>query len=233
MRYIRAGVAGVKTERLILTNRGLLVVRFAGLVISFCAFGWLTRSIQAKKEFGWDAAVLNFLHHAANPWLNRIAVPISRSGQIDVAVVLTVLCVVVSKRERRLRDAFFATFAMVGVVVGNLLARTVVQRARLAPWETSAPTFDYGFPSSQAADTLAIVLVLTILTWTTRWRWFIIASGAFYVIVIGVSRVYLGLHYPSDIVGGWALSLGWVTVASFVRRLAPEIEFRHPETTDG
>ncbi len=232
MNPITAGSPSAKTGRPILTTRRWLVARVAGLIMSLCVLGWLARSIQAKKEFGWDATVLNFLHHSANPWLDRIAVPISRSGDIGVTVVLAVLCVVVLKRERRMRDAFFVTLAIAGVVTGNLLMRTAVQRIRLAPWETSAPTFDYGFPSSQTADTLAIVLIFAILTWSTRWRWFVIAPGAFYVFAIGLSRVYLGLHYPSDIVGGWALSFWWVTAASFVRGPASGVALRQPQKPD-
>jgi membrane-associated phospholipid phosphatase len=58
-----------------------------------------------------------------------------------------------------------------------------------------------------------------VLAWPTRWRWPIIAPGILYVLAVAVSRLYLGLHYPSDILGGWALSLAWVTTASFVSRI--------------
>ena len=55
--------------------------------------------------------------------------------------------------------------------------------------------------------TLACVLVL--LTWHTRWRWPVVAVMALFVPLVGLSRVYLGVHFPSDILAGWAAASGW------------------------
>lgn len=217
MHDVKTESPAAKFERLVVAHRELLLICFFGIAVPVCAFGWLAKSIHEKGEFLGDAAVLDYLYGSARPWLDRMMTAIARSGQIDVVVVLTVLCIVVLKGEHRLRDAFFVTLALGGVVVADLLVQTVVQRVRMAPWEAATPTFDSGSPSSQSADTLSVALVCAILTWTTRWRWWIITAGSCYVFAIGMSRVYLGLHYPSDIVAGWALSLAWVTVVSFVR----------------
>src|SRR3546814_9961968 len=59
--------------------------------------------------------------------------------------------------------------------------------------------------------TLAAVLVL--LAWPTRWRWPVVAAMAVFVPMVGLSRVYLGVHFPSDILAGWAAALVWTTGA--------------------
>lgn len=141
----------------------------------------------------------------------------ARSGEISVIVVLSVIGVLVLKHQRRMRDALFLTLSIVGVVIINLLVRTVVQRHQSDVWGAFAPTFESGFPSSQAADSLAIVLAFAILAWKTRWRWTVLAPGILYVLAIGVFRIHLGLHYPSDIIAGWALAFAWVTIVSFAR----------------
>ena len=56
----------------------------------------------------------------------------------------------------------------------------------------------------------ALALALIILCWRTRWRWLALIGGAIYMIIIGLSRIYLGVHYPSDILAGWCVSLVWV-----------------------
>src|SRR3546814_10481386 len=59
--------------------------------------------------------------------------------------------------------------------------------------------------------TLAAVLVL--LAWPTRWRWPVVAAMAVFVPMVGLSRVYLGVHFPSDILAGWAAALAWTAGA--------------------
>ena len=55
--------------------------------------------------------------------------------------------------------------------------------------------------------TLACVLVL--LAWRTRWRWWAVGAMAVFVPMVGLSRVYLGVHYPSDVLAGWAAAAIW------------------------
>jgi len=57
--------------------------------------------------------------------------------------------------------------------------------------------------------TLAMVVVL--LCWHTRWRWLAVALAATFALTVGASRIYLGVHYPSDILGGFAAGIAWVS----------------------
>jgi membrane-associated phospholipid phosphatase len=56
--------------------------------------------------------------------------------------------------------------------------------------------------------TLAMAVIL--LSWPTRWRWLVLVAALAFVLQVGASRIYLGVHYPSDILGGWFAGMAWV-----------------------
>ena len=55
--------------------------------------------------------------------------------------------------------------------------------------------------------TLGVAVIL--LCWPTRWRWPVTIVSLIFVVLVGVSRVYLGVHYPSDVLAGWTAAIAW------------------------
>ena len=184
---------------------------------SSLAFLWLAETVRHGTQLACETAITSKLQKPAAHWANAVMYLVARSGDINEIVILAVIAVLVLKRKQRMADAFFVTITVVGVVVLNLVVRASVQRPLLLSDESFAPTFDSGFPSSQAADTFALVFVLTVLCWPTQWRWPMAVAGASFLLAVGLSRVHLGMHYPSDILGGWLLALTWVLIANFKR----------------
>jgi undecaprenyl-diphosphatase len=179
--------------------------------------------VSNHRSLGWEVAVLKCLPVSTTPGLDRIIGLVGESGGINVVVVLAVFGVLALRRVGRLREALFVTLAVVGMVILNLLVRCAVQRSQLAWAGPATASFDFGFPSTQAADTFAVVLTGVVVCWGTRWRWIAVTLGVLYALGVGLARTYVSLHYPSDILAGWALSLAWVTAASFVRRVRVEL----------
>lgn len=198
------------------------VLRFGvfGFLIPICVVAWLTEAVCHRRELAWDAVILKLFHHAKVSWRDWLMNFAAQSGGINLVVVFAVWGVLMLKRQRRMRDALFLTSAVVGGVIVNLMIRSVVYGHASELRDTFVPTFDFGFPSSQATDSLVIVTVIGILVWPTHLRWRVVVPGAIYVLAVGVSCVYLGAHHPSDILAGWALALAWVTLVSSVRGLS-------------
>ena len=200
-----------------LSYQGFLLLGFLGVFVPLCAFDWLARAITGQHLPAWEISFLRTLPSSAPPAWEQFIEWLALGGGVETTVVLSVMGVLTLKRLHRLGDALFVTLSVVGVVLLSLLVRTAVQRVHLAWAGAMVPSFDFGFPSTQAADTLTVSLLAALLFWSTRWRWLAVALGTLYVLTVGLARIYLGLHYPTDILAGWALSLACVSGMVLVR----------------
>jgi undecaprenyl-diphosphatase len=109
----------------------------------------------------------------------------------------------------------------------NRSAKALFGRERPKLWESVAPETSLSFPSGHAMASMALIAALVVLLWPTRWRYPTIGLGGIFVLLVGLSRVYLGVHYPSDVLAGWIASFAWVMGVSVllygrVGRLASE-----------
>jgi undecaprenyl-diphosphatase len=76
----------------------------------------------------------------------------------------------------------------------------------------------YSFPSGHAMLSSALILSVVFIIWKTRFRWVGVIIGAILIGLIGLSRVYLGVHFPTDIVAGWSVSFVWVFIVLVVTK---------------
>ena len=98
----------------------------------------------------------------------------------------------------------------------NRTVKLLLHRVRPHLWQSPAPELDYGFPSGHAMSSMTLVAALVILTWRTRWRWLVLVVGGLFVLAIGWTRLYLGVHYPSDVLAAWTVSIAWAVGVSLL-----------------
>ena len=98
-----------------------------------------------------------------------------------------------------------------GSAILNIVVKHIVERHRPALWALAAPEATFSFPSGHAMQAMTLALVLVFLLRTARHLRGIVIAATLFVAAVGVCRMYLGLHYPSDIAASLLLSLAWVT----------------------
>lgn len=203
--------------RALIARRWELLGLFGGVLLPFVIFGALAEEVWEREGFAWDTPILWALHRHASPLLDTAMLRATELGGPVPMAALAALVFVGLLTRRRLGDAAFLALASGGAAALNILAILSFQRARPTLWPTLVQETDYGFPSGHAMGSLAVITALIILAWPTRWRWLVLAFGSPFVLAVGLSRIYLGVHYPSDIVAGWCGALLWVSGVQALR----------------
>ena len=188
---------------------GWIVLLFAGVLLPLWIFAELADEVHELEQFVFDDPILLKAHAYAGPGMDRFFILVSQLGYggvilIDVLIVLALLL------YRRWREAVFAAIAFSGSALLNLGSKQFFQRDRPSLWQSVSPEHTYSFPSGHAMGSMTLALVVILLAWPTRWRWPLLVLAASFALLVGYSRIYLGVHYPSDILGGWMAAIAWV-----------------------
>lgn len=197
-------------------HRWQLLWLFVAVLLPLLLFGLLAEDVLEHQAFRFDDPLLLDLHHLATPGLDRLMLGLSLLGYqagvvpVDLAVALWLLL------RRHLRAALFFMLAVGGAGLLNQLTKWLFGRDRPKLWPSLAPEATFSFPSGHAMGSIALVTALVILLWSTHWRYPMLVIGSLFVLLVGVSRLYLGVHYPSDVLAGWVASFAWVMGLSYV-----------------
>lgn len=207
---------------LLVRYRKRLLLLLLGVFLPLWGFGQLADEIWEKEGFPWDVPILLFIHARAHPSLDYWASTLTQAGGFWGVTTLATLVALVLLVRRQWRPLTYFLVTLIGNGTINRVAKALLQRVRPHLWESPAPEYDYGFPSGHAMASMGLVAAIVILSWRSPWRWWAVGIGAIYVLTIGWTRLYLGVHYPSDILAGWMASIAWaVGVSLLIRPFSP------------
>lgn len=186
-----------------------LLLLFVGLLLPMWGFLELADEVREAEPFPFDEPLLLLAQEMARQGLDQWFLLFSKLGYAYGVVPFDIALVIALAWRRRFRESIFAAVALGGSALLNLATKRLFARERPSLWESIAPEATYSFPSGHAMGSMTLAAVLVLLAWPTRWRWWVIGALAFFVAMVGLSRIYLGVHYPSDILAGWAAALVW------------------------
>lgn len=197
-------------------RRTRLLALFACVLVPLYLFGELAGTIREAHPLAFDEPILRFMQRNASGALDSLMLFASQVGSGHVVGFVDVLVWILLLVRRRWIDALFWLLATGGAALLNMLAKHGYARTRPDLWPSIAPETSFSFPSGHAMQSAALAAALVVLLWPTAARLPAVIAGALLVLLVGTSRVYLGVHFPSDILAGWSASLAWVIGLSFV-----------------
>lgn len=187
-----------------------LLILFACVFLPLWGFAELADEVHERERFVFDDPLLFWMHARSSPALDRGFMLVSAFGYASGVVLIDIGLVAWLAWRRRWREGLFAFLAITGSALLNLSVKQLFARERPGLWPSIAPEDTFSFPSGHAMGSMTLGLVVILLCWPTRWRWLTVAVVLPLVFLVGASRVYLGVHFPSDILGGWAAACAWV-----------------------
>ena len=199
------------------------VVLSAGLglaVLALWALSMLTEQVLEGDTARLDRAILVWLNDQATPWLDRVAVEVTALGDTLVVVALAVIAASLLGLLGRRAYAWLLVAAVGGAAVITPVLKIIFDRPRPQVFEVRAHFAEVtaAYPSGHA--TLSMVTLATvafIIHRLSRRRWtgvVAMVAAAAVILLIGLSRLYLGVHYPSDVLAGYAVGFAWAVLCA-------------------
>lgn len=186
------------------------------------AFGLLADEVLEGDTLSFDMAVLGVFRTPGNladpigpTWLEEAVRDVTSLGSFSILGLITIVVVVTLLLNGRQRTGWYLTFCVVGGTILSTSLKALFGRPR-PDLPTLTQVFTASFPSGHATVSAVVFLTIGVLLAEAaeprRLKLFYLGVAMFLTLVVGVSRIYLGVHYPTDVIAGWLLGSAWATL---------------------
>jgi undecaprenyl-diphosphatase len=238
MRGIRRLSGALNWHRI---DGGMLLV-FLALAATSLAFIKLASEVLEGDTLAFDKWLLLSLRSAtdlsapAGPrWLQKVTIDLTTLGGVSVLTIITVIAAGYLVAARNTATAIFLLASVAGGALAGTLLKLGFSRTRpdlvthLVQVETAS------FPSGHAMNSAIVYLTLGALLARSEKdrvvRIYLMSVAIGLTFIVGCSRVYLGVHWPSDVVAGWCVGAAWAILCSLVMRTLQRHDTIEPPTS--
>ncbi|MGE0400420.1 MAG: phosphatase PAP2 family protein [Kofleriaceae bacterium] len=199
-----------------------LLALIGGLVFAFIKIG---RAVSGQETAGFDEAILLALRTTPDDpigpqSLTNAFMHISALGSGAVTGLIVLISVIFFAVSGHWRYALLMLACSLGTLAGMALLKGFYERDRPTVVTHIDPPGGHSFPSGHSMISAALYITLAVLIArrleTRRQRITVVAIGAALTMLIGFTRLYLGVHYPTDVLAGWTAGLLWALVCGLV-----------------
>lgn len=201
----------------------------AALAVLLGGFGLIADEVSDGETMKIDEAVLMAFRTPGDPtdpigpaWLEEAARDVTALGSFTVLAILITVVVLHLFLIGRKRTGWFLTASVIGGTLLSSGLKSIFDRPR--PDLTGvARVFTTSFPSGHATVSAVVYLTLGALlaemTESRGQKILYLGSAVLLTVMVGLSRVYLGVHYPTDVLAGWSIGAGWALACAMLAHL--------------
>jgi undecaprenyl-diphosphatase len=209
----RAEVFRKIADRLTLAAAVWLAAGLAFSAFVVWAFAELADEVVEGDSRRFDRAVLLWIHSNFPGWLDGPMRLVTALGYYWVVIPLLAVAVLAFYRKDWRLSAILLVVSTSGSIVLTTVLKAIFERSRPELFDSGYTASFYSFPSGHATLAVGFYGTLTLLlAYRLRGyaRWLVAACGVSLVLLIGFSRLYLGVHYPTDVLAGYLAAPLWL-----------------------
>jgi membrane-associated phospholipid phosphatase len=184
----------------------------------------------AEGDTNVDQRFADWLHAHATPRWTDFFEQVTRLGNVPVLLVVAVVAAIVLARKRLITELQLFILAVVGTEILTTGLKLGFQRERPFFADPLATESSSSFPSGHSSVSLAVYGTIGFIAArhaaTRRGQIAILAASAALVLLIGFSRLYLGVHFLSDVIAGYSVALAWIALCTTLLHLRLRLRTR-------
>jgi len=192
---------------------GRLSLWLGGAALAFGMFFRITRELIEGEVGAMDGAILLDVDKWRSPWLTTAALDVTALGSITLVVLFSAFTLVVLLVLRDRLGALQLLAASAGAGILTLMTKNIIERVRPEQAQQLIVVSGFSYPSGHSVSTSALYLTIAIIAGRyvqhSGARSSIFLAVSVVLVMVGASRVYLGVHYATDVVSGISLGVAW------------------------
>jgi membrane-associated phospholipid phosphatase len=173
---------------------------------------WLCTEVWEKEAFSLDRSLLLWIHQFANPQLDRVMLFVTSLGNPAMVVTIFISTIAWLGMKRRAADGIRFAVVCAGGILINQVMKLFFAKPRPELWMRLISEYSFSFPSGHAVGSMVVYgfIAYILAKELPTYKRYIYLLASILILAIGFSRLYLGVHYPTDVIAGYGVGGLWL-----------------------
>ncbi len=199
-----------------------LAVEAVLFLIPVLVLSKLAEEVLRRDQMWLDHKILDWISTTSSTLLDGFFYAITNIFSPYPIIIMTVVISAVLLLRKKIKPAAVLLLSVGVSSIANVILKEILQRDRPALWPSIVHETGYSFPSGHAMASSALFFALIAISWNTKWRWPVLVFSVTITFLVGYSRLYFGVHFPTDIIAGWLVSFVWILIVCLRLNVFPK-----------